>query len=108
MVGKIQSWVIGSFLVQLQLQLQLLLKIFSQLQLQLQLLNFFLNVIAITITSQLQFNYILRRIQLRYNILAFKRFKLDNIKNQVKFFIFINLIIVLFRLLQINRFFLCR
>ena len=70
----LQSWVIGSFLVQLQLQLQLQLKIFSQLQLQLQLLNFFLNVIAITITSQLQFNYILSTIQLRYNILAFKRF----------------------------------
>jgi hypothetical protein len=37
-----QSWVIGSFLIQLQLQLQLLLKIFPQLQLQLQLLDFFL------------------------------------------------------------------
>ena len=45
-----QSWVIGSFLIQLQLQLQLL--------------DFFFNVIAITITNQLKLNYILSRVQL--------------------------------------------
>ena len=65
-----QSWVIGSFLIQLQLQLQLLLKIFPQLQLQLQLLDFFFNVIAITITNQLKLNYISSRAQLLYNILV--------------------------------------
>ena len=63
-----QSWVIGSFLI----QLQLLLKIFPQLQLQLQLLDFFFNVIAITITNQLKLNYILNRVQLVYNILVFR------------------------------------
>ena len=82
-----QSWVIGSFLIQL--QLQLLLKIFPQLQLQLQLLDFFFNVIAITITNQLKLNYILSRVQLLYNILVFKGFYLDSIKNQVKIFIFL-------------------
>ena len=84
-----QSWVIGSFLIQLQLQLQLLLKIFPQLQLQLQLLDFFFNVIAITITNQLKLNYILNRVQLVNNILVFRGFYLDSIKNQVKIFIFL-------------------
>ena len=76
-------------MIQLQLQLQLLLKIFPQLQLQLQLLDFFFNVIAITITNQLKLNYISSRAQLHYNILVFKGFYLDSIKNQVKIFIFL-------------------
>ena len=69
-------------MIQLQLQLQLLLKIFPQLQLQLQLLDFFFNVIAITITNQLKLNYISSRAQLLYNILVFRGFYLDSIKNQ--------------------------
>jgi hypothetical protein len=59
--GSIQSWIIGSFLIQLQLQL----------------LDFFFNVIAITITNQLKLNYFLSRIQLLYNILVFRGFYLD-------------------------------